>query len=158
MKKMKIIFENPETRNRDSVVLDDWFKVNEQPGIDFTEFTLWKSAHDAAKSMEMVMLPNYGKVQKSSIKGFVEHKTKPEPENRKHQSRFEKEPPSDMEWGAILTATLKKFEGSAATPTIIRGISMSLWNMNNERTTKAIKFGLKIQAEQAEILEKMGGE
>jgi hypothetical protein len=157
MKKRRIIFENPETRNRDSVVLDDYFVLEgQQEGFDYTEFSLWKANYQSLKATDMVMLPKYGQIQKSAIKGFVELKESGNDLREGGRTRFETSPPSKEEWEALLRASYEKFKGKIGTPLIVNGVAMSLWNLNNQRTDKALEFGRRLVAEDAKNDSEMG--
>lgn len=149
-KKIKIVFENPETRNRDSIVLDDFKDLSQQDGFTMTEFGAWRAKYDAAKPDQMIKLPSFGEITKRSVKGFSELRPEAVDENEKMLTRMQTDPPKNSEWRAICEAVEMGFrdkEDCVATPMIFKAICMSLWNLNNQRTQKAIKKGLEIMQE-----------
>jgi len=86
---MKIVFENPETRNRDSVILDNVL-TDDADGFSSSEFRTWKMVYDSAKATEMIFIKGYGELPRNSIKGIVEIKEKrKESAGQSRATRFE---------------------------------------------------------------------
>lgn len=153
MKKMKVVFENPETRHRDSIVLDDHEDLSKQPGLRMTQYDAFREVFDKAKSNGMVRLPGFGEVVKQSIRGFFDVYPDKEDQNEYQKTRMETDPPSNIEWKAICKAVESKMAVGVWTPLIFRAVCMSIWNLNSERTRSTIEAGKKIlQKEDPELV------
>ena len=158
-KKIKIVFDHPETGHKVSVLVNDYPKSYDEMGSEVTPYRSWRKMFNEAKHNDFILIPGFdGEIKKSAVRSpGMEIKKNKENNNYLVNTRWHNDPPTSEEYTYLLVGLQEWCKENWACKSIPYkflndALVKSAWNWKSERTDMLLEVGKEVFEKNREAL------